>query len=381
MSTIGRRPPLRHEQNLSIPTRIEDVTPDWLNTVARPLPLGSVSSIAGPPDRLREGFTSEVYRLTLDCANAHPATGPATVIVKLSSSDPALRKRPNTAASYAREVAFYRALPSLPSATRPPVPTCYHADVDPATGAHVLVLEDVRRAQAVPDDHCLTPDAARRAIDAIARVHAAWWGGTDDLQRRVINDNALRESHGAWWPAFLNKVGNDLPPRLRSLGLALETGRAKALRRLFEDGPATLTHGDFHAGNVLFGGPGDAPDIVIVDWQLSGPGRGVWDVAQLLGRNLAPDVRLRNEHALLGDYLAALRRALAGRAMAHALDAYGFDALLLDYRWSLALRYGALISTIAAMPFTPDQIRHHVDDLLPRVSRAVLDNDADRLFD
>ena len=41
---------------------------------------------------------------------------------------------------------------------------------------------------------------------------------------------------------------------------------------------------------------------------------------------------------------------------------------------SLLRRFGSLISTIAAMPFTREQIEMHVDVLLPRCCAALLDH-------
>ncbi len=62
------------------------------------------------------------------------------------------------------------------------------------------------------------------------------------------------------------------------------------------------------------------------------------------------------------------------------MQGYGFEACLLDYRYCLLQRFGALISTIAAMPFSQEQLRLHVDVLLPRNSAAILDSGAGELL-
>lgn len=51
-----------------------------------------------------------------------------------------------------------------------------------------------------------------------------------------------------------------------------------------------------------------------------------------------------------------------------------------DYRLALLDRFGSLISTIAAMPFTREQIQMHIDIFLPRNSAAILDNKAGELL-
>ena len=49
-------------------------------------------------------------------------------------------------------------------------------------------------------------------------------------------------------------------------------------------------------------------------------------------------------------------------------------------RLSLLDRFGSLISTIAAMPFTKEQLQIHIDIFLPRNSAAILDNNAGELL-
>jgi hypothetical protein len=76
---------------------------------------------------------------------------------------------------------------------------------------------------------------------------------------------------------------------------------------------------------------------------------------------------------LLHDYLRILGD--------HGVQNYSFDDAMYDYRVSLLDRFGSLISTIAAMPFTKEQIRLHVDVLLPRTIAAILDHDCRSLLD
>ena len=60
---------------------------------------------------------------------------------------------------------------------------------------------------------------------------------------------------------------------------------------------------------------------------------------------------------------------------------YSIDQCLHDYKLCLLHRFGSLISTIAAMPFTPEQIQMHIDIFLPRNVAALLDHDAASLLD
>ncbi|RME63277.1 MAG: hypothetical protein D6790_04950, partial [Caldilineae bacterium] len=60
---------------------------------------------------------------------------------------------------------------------------------------------------------------------------------------------------------------------------------------------------------------------------------------------------------------------------------YTFQACLRDYRLSLLQRFRALVSTIAAMPFTAEERQMHVDTLLPRNVAALVDHGVDAGFE
>ena len=64
----------------------------------------------------------------------------------------------------------------------------------------------------------------------------------------------------------------------------------------------------------------------------------------------------------------------------NGIQRYTFEQCLHDYRLSLLNRFGSLISTIAAMPFTREQIQICIDILLPRNSAAILDHNAGELL-
>ena len=136
--------------------------------------------------------------------------------------------------------------------------------------------------------------------------------------------------------------------------------------------PRTLVHSDYKLDNLVFGArQGNAP-LVVLDWQLMRRGRGVFDVAFFLSQNLEP----RERRSVEMDLLTAYHRIL----LDDGVRAYTFEQCLYDYRMSLLGRFGALISTIAAMPFTREQIEMHIDVLLPRCCAAILDHDAGELL-
>ena len=110
----------------------------------------------------------------------------------------------------------------------------------------------------------------------------------------------------------------------------------------------------------------------MIDWQLMHRGRGVEDVAYFLCR-MQPEDRLAVEMDLLEVFHQILEE--------NGVREYTFDQCLHDYRLSLLNRFGSLISTIAAMPFTPEQIQNTIDVLVPRISAAILDHNAGELLE
>jgi hypothetical protein len=144
------------------------------------------------------------------------------------------------------------------------------------------------------------------------------------------------------------------------------------MRHLRKGSPRTLCHGDYSLDNLIFGTPERGVPFSVVDWQLLRHGLGVEDVAYFLGESLDPDDR----RAIEMDLLRAYHQTLADSG----IQGYAFEQCLNDYRLSLLNRFGSLISTIAAMPFTSKQIQICIDVLLPRNSAAILDHNAGELL-
>lgn len=363
---------------MDIPHSPADLSSSWLTMALRhghAIGTGAVSEFEYSSLEAGKGFYGQIVRLKL--TYDRPETdGPRTIITKFSSSNPEMRQRPNTKASYEREVRFYQ---KMAKESLLPVPTCYHADVDTKSGWHVLLLQDLAPARSGSRTKGCSLTQARTAIEHIARFHAHWWENP-----RLNNLDWLADAPGApgdaeraqlheqWWPALIREVGKPLPDEVMEIGELLGEHRGRIARHLFTNAPRTLLHADYQLENLMFGHTGEG-SFFVVDWQFVKRGRGIWDVAYFLSQNLVPADRQAIEMDLLHDYLRILDD--------HGVRNYSFDDAMYDYRISLLHRFGALISTIAAMPFTKKQIRMHVDVLLPRTIAAVLDHDCRSLLD
>jgi hypothetical protein len=365
----------------AIPPHPAALTVEWLT--ARLCTAGTrVSNFTVAPLAANAGFFGETVRLQLDYTNgdtngkAGQGKLPRTLIAKFSSANEAMRLR--STASYEREVRFYQSLaPQLDL----PTAHCYYADIDVTSGAHLLLLQDLAPMTSGDRAQGCTVEQAKRAVLEIAKLHAHWWGQTDAPHLVWLADGdthpdpvALRQQYAGWWPAFYAAAGEHLPQAVAAPSANLGEKRAVIRQHIFGASPRTLIHRDYQLGNLLFGtGVGEDMEFAIIDWQFLSRGRGVWDVAYLLSENLRPADRRRVEIELLHSYHDDL--------VMRGVGEYSFAQCLFDYRVALLQRHTALVSTIAAMPFSAEQRTLHIETLLPRNLAAIADHKAFALVD
>ena len=290
----------------AIPEGPQDLTGAWLGAV-----LGhETGPVMGQRIGEEAGFTGGgLYRLT---------TAEGSWVVKLSPSDPATRALLTRANQ--REVRFYTEL-----SAGLPVPDCAYGAVDADTGASVVVLQDLAGFRAGDFRAGLSAVETAAVADALADIHAAWW---DAAALRGLSGVAMLAEFGFadCWAAYPRAVARLLPevtlPRaFLALGDHIAAHAEALFSGLLEHGPLTVLHRDCQADNVMFDGDGGA---VILDWQLLGKGRGVYDVAYLLISSLQPELRRTIE--------AEVVRRYHDRLCARGVTGYGFEECWADYR-------------------------------------------------
>ncbi len=361
---------------MKIPESPEYLTVDWLTSALREggtINTASVASFEAGPLAEGGGHYGQIARLHL-YYDLNEAGAPESMVAKFSSAAPKMRERPNTIAAYEREIRFYQ---RLAHQTSLPTPTCYYSDINTETGMHILLLEDLGPAGVGSKVAGCSPEQAELAIHQIASFHAAWWEKPlleelSWLTGVARNPAALRDSHNLWWTDFMRQAEHRLPDQIKEIGERLGQHRASMLQQPRRTSPRTLCHGDYSLDNLIFGTPDGGAPITVIDWQLTRLGRGIGDVAYFLGESLDPEDRRAIEMELLGAYYQIL--------IDNGVQGYTFGQCLHDYRLSLLDRFGSLISTIAAMPFTKEQLQIHIDIFLPRNSAAILDNNAGELL-
>ena len=283
----------------TFPTDSETLSTEWLtNALGVSVHKRTIKRIGED-----EGFTGgALFLVTLQYADLSPQA-PQSLVAKLSPVDPEMRK--TFAAANRREVEFYL---NFSAGKDLRVPQCYYGAYCSKNGASILLLEDLSHTR--PGDFitgCSLQDA-QSAIDAMAEIHAQFW---DRPEAHALSGAGILEEFDltSAWKRYPEKLaalhpGFTLPAGFVTLGDFIVRNMPDLLTTLLEDGPVTCLHRDLQADNLRFW-PADG-QAILLDWQIRGKGRGVYDLSYFLISSLKPEVRRAHENALLLRYHSAL---------------------------------------------------------------------------
>ncbi len=357
-----------------IPASSGAVTADWMERALHAGGMSEVPALQGVlVDRIGGGvgLVGEILRCRLVCRGNAGAI-PETVIVKLPSQDSKSRRMSRLQSLYKREYAFYRHVaPHAPVRS----PRLLYGDYERRGDRFVLVLEDLGHMQAVDQIRGATPTQARAAVRAVARLHGHFWDRVEKPLLSALHDisrPATRLGIQAGYLAFL-------VPALKNLGGLF----SDELRRLAEAfGPRiwdhlvestrtsrTFVHGDFRVDNLFFGA-GD--DVAMVDWQVSGVGSGLYDVAYFLVTGLDIEVRRGIEREALAEYAQVVRGMGVGE--------FTFDECWLLYRQNVLTLLLIAVFVGGGLDLTNERSRQLVETGIRRTLTAIEDLGAAELM-
>lgn len=306
-----------------IPLDPSGITAEWLSEVLN----ADVRACKVEQIAIGVGLLGRLFRVHLQGGPDLPAT----VIVKLPTLDATARVNLcEELEFYLREVHFYQHV-----GTANPLPPARHyfAAIDEDTHDFVLVLEDLGRLRNADQLVGCTPDDAATVIDAIAAHHAHWWD-TERLASlhwlKTLSAPPFIEvivaNYEAAWPKFLDLMEAELSPAMREYGERFASLMRWFIEELSRE-PQTFVHGDLRLDQIFFAVDDDAPPVTVLDWQITGKGRGAWDVGYFLSQSLTSDTRRNIEDDLIARY--------AERLAERGID-YPSEELRRDYRITTA---------------------------------------------
>jgi len=323
----------------TIPHGPDSITAAWLTEVLKlggVLKDAAVLSFTKRPIGEDEGFTGgTLTHFEIEYSSPEP-NAPRSLIVKLSPIDPAMLEAMK--GNYLREGFFYS---EFAADRNLPIPDCYYADIDRQTGEGILLLEDLSHYRLVEFVAGCVPEDVEKVIRALASIHIQGWSSPQLKEMsgaEILADFPFPEL----WLQYPQKAAAllpefSLPDSFLSIGQYLADNALSIFERLSEADPLTCIHRDIHVDNVLFGvGEEDVP-AMILDWQVSGRGRGVYDVAYFMISSVPPVQRRQIEKELLGIYHNLL--------IENGIEKYSFAQCWFDYKLSVV---GKLFVTVIA---------------------------------
>ena len=352
------------------PAQVEEVEASWLTQSLRSGGVlaadSQITEFDIEPIGMGIGIMGLLYRLSLRYDSDR--AGPATVVLKLASTDPQARHVARAFRFYEKEVGFYRDFAPLT-----PIPTtaCYAADHDLETDDFVLLLEDVGYAAVHSQVDGCPPDAALLAVRNLARHHAAFadselfddpafawvpFGSDSPTPEGVVQ--GMADSWGPFQESFPELVTDELAAIMERFATS-----ARSLLTVKEGRPITLVHGDYRLDNLFFSADGR---VTAIDWQVCTKGPFAYDLAYFMTQSLTIDDRRTHEAALIDAYLDELR--------ACGVD-HDRDMLTDDYR---ATTMFCLCYPIQAgrIELVNDRARALIVDMFNRAMTAISDHNA-----
>jgi len=181
-------------------------------------------------------------------------------------------------------------------------------------------------------------DIAKSALNFMAAYQARYWrddslSSTDWMRDAdwsfLFNQDPLDSSIG--WQVIRD---DDRFEKTQGLIVAGEYlgERLNRLRDALRSRPNTLTHNDFHQGNVLLRDTPNGPVPVIIDWQMPAYAGGTNDLAKFLMTAVPFDILAEHERDLVTHYTDNLK--------AFGVTDYSLDECWRDYRRAQIATFG-----------------------------------------
>ena len=314
------------------------------------------------------GHVAEALRCRLGYADDAPRS-PRSVIVKRPTTHRETLKLAKRIQLYKRECAYYRLL-----SHQAPIrsPALLYGDFERRSHRFVLVLEDLGGMATIDEIDGADAEHARRAVRAIARLHAYSWNRTHKQPFAAIFNSLDPKYRPPLQIIYLKSLRRTLDifdghfsDDTRRLVEALGWKCAAYIGDLAV-GPRAFGHGDYRLDNMFFD-PGE-DDCVVVDWQVCGGNSPLGDVAYFLGGNLASDTRRAVEREAVAEYHDTVCRMGVGD--------FSLDDCWRLYRQNMLVRLITIVVSVGGLDISNERSYRLLGIGLRRTLTALDDLDA-----
>ena len=371
-------------KRIPLPAHTDEITAEWMQQA---LAAGGACDVP-EIDRLEVEKLSEVTNALGNLSRCRliardgGAADPASVIVKIPTSNAIAFRLARWMSLHRREYVYYR---DIAPHAQVRVPSLFYGDLDARSHRFVLVLEDLGAMEAIPQIDGVGVARARRAIREIAGFQGRFWEADDDPalaacgafltagESRIMQTLCLLTL-----PVALERFGDLFSRAGRQAAEAFGT-RIVAHFAALAQGPKTVVHGDFRGDNVLFGAGEGQDDFAVIDWQGCGIGCGMYDVAFFLATSVSVDDRRRIERDAVDEYHDIVCRMGA--------RSYSREDCWRSYRQNMLGTLMPMVIGAGGIDMSDQALANQTRELLGRTLTAIEDLDAweflparDRLF-
>jgi hypothetical protein len=326
--------------------RFAAVDLDWLNrSLAADGPgTARVSRVDAEPVAFA-GATTDMARLRISYEGPGEP-GPCSLVAKLRGTSEMQVQMDAAMGLFERERRFYDEF-----SRRVPIRTarCYATGDGDRTP---LLLEDLANMRMGDQVVGLSVTDAQATVDALAGLHAAFWGRADV-------DWLASPASGTFAAMICQLVASGAPTLSERYGGEASDATLEAIAQIAPewqrvldrcaDGPPTLVHNDCRLDNIFFDDDGNP---IFIDWQIAARTRGTQDVGNLLAGSMASEDLSRHWEALVRRYHT--------RLLAHDVSGYSYDECIEHYRQSIIFPLGAGMALLGAMDIGDQRALGHV---------------------
>ncbi len=360
--------------SLPIPTTLAAFTPEFVSEAFAEsgAATGAITDVHAERIAVGDGFLGELARLTFTYADG--ATGPATAIAKIPTTDEGLKPLGVMLGVYDRECRFYGEVGHRMKVRHP---ACYYNGHDLEAEHFALLLEDVGSFRAGDHVAGASLDDAKAAMAVAASIHGRWWDHDDLAELDWVPpvdsplNMGLQPMFEASFPAVMDTYGHLYSDQLKAAIEDFIPNTTVYLGSL-GDLSRTLVHNDFRLDNIFFDDDavGDDPlaRMIMLDWQLLGKGDGSGDFCPFLSCNLDVELRRAHEVDLLRGYHENMRAQDAGWE--------SFDDLMRMYVTALLFWTTAWGNTCVSADEPNERATQLFEAIMTRTTTAATDHEA-----